>query len=325
MPELGDLDGLPDEVCLHVFSFLDTTSKLNVSLTSKKGHQLIHESTLLSDLQRRRRDFGRELWNAPCKVVGKRAYLKIPLGVFVMTGVRDVIKSRVKTRHSVTGVILVNPDEPRSQLNRDQAVLDAQALVKGLLANCGIVLDREIWPVQFPNSTTWSQKVNSSLPTSQKGNPDYIKYTEGITPPKTSTSNDPNVYMNPSGYFTTGAIVHELFHSLQHTNADSVWNGGEDNCEAMTELYTLLATGLDLRVSRSGGFIYPGARALKLALQKNEFSLEELHQAYFFGNEELLKKIDQIRMQGVELFKQDDQKLYQMNDVRGFLKQSDYT
>jgi hypothetical protein len=325
MPELGDFDGLPDDICLHIFSFLDTNSKLSLSSTSKKGHRLINESKLLSELQHQRREFGRNLWNAPCLVEGKRAYLKIPLGVFVMTSAREIIKTRVKPRHNVIGVILVNPDEPLSMLNREQAVAHAQVMVKGLLATCRIALDRDIWPVCFPNATTWSQKVNSSLPTSQKGNPDYIRFTEGLTPPKTSTSSDENIYMNPSGYFTTGSIVHEMFHSLQHPDADSVWNGGEDGCEAMTELYTLLATGLDLRVSRSGGFIYPGARALKHALQANKFSLEELHQAYFFGDEKLLRKLDEIRAAGVESFKKDDAKVVETTGVRSFLKQSDYS
>jgi hypothetical protein len=128
MSELGDFDGLPDEVNLLIFSYLDTTSKLMLSQTCKKAYSLIHDTKLLSELQKAKVDWGRNLWAAPLRVEGTRAYLKVPLGLFVNKGERDLIKNRVKAKHKVVGVILMNPDEPFATMDPQTAVTHAESI-----------------------------------------------------------------------------------------------------------------------------------------------------------------------------------------------------
>lgn len=90
--------------------------------------------------------------------------------------------------------------------------------------------------------------------------------------------------------YTLPAVVHELFHVLEHTSLSSLEGG---LVEGITEYLTGLATGVDYRCSRDGSRTYRDeVRFVRDALRLGYVTTQQLQQAYFHGDTAALQKVN---------------------------------
>lgn len=82
--------------------------------------------------------------------------------------------------------------------------------------------------------------------------------------------------------YTFPAVVHELFHVLEHASVSVLEDG---LVEGITEYWTSLATGVDYRCSRDGGRTYKAeVRFVRDALRSGYVTIQQLRQGYFHGD-----------------------------------------
>jgi hypothetical protein len=309
----------------YIFSFLESRDLLQAALICKSTSVLACVK-LKEDREKLLADVARLTDIAPQQNMGGTKFVKIPLGL--PTLLRNSVKKEFKKKFGVGRVTFVNPEEPMSEIatieGREIAIANAGLIVAEFLRRNVAFECPKIWPVKFPEDEDWRKKAGANLPSEKRQEEALVRFTEGVTPPR--KKGDFVIYINQR-YFTTGAIVHEMFHSMQHDNSTSVFKVGQYGNEAMTELYTLLACGLDLRVSRSGGPFYAEARILLGAITGKDpvLTFEDLNRAYFLGDEKILERIRGHITKNLELLRRLEGADGRLGpNIGRFLQQQDY-
>jgi hypothetical protein len=192
----------------------------------------------------------------------------------------------------------VNSERLLSSQNPEEDLAIARKIVIRFL-NENIIINRELKPellevvanapVDFLKGDAWDKcLINQGKFLQSQLN--QAKDTEGFTYTHNKARRERVIHMNLQ-YYTPAAIVHELFHALEHENMGKL---DADIVEGMTEWLTLQATGLEKRTSKEKGIFYRFQSLLVIrGLYAQAFTPENIVQAYFLGeiNENMQQKL----------------------------------
>lgn len=181
----------------------------------------------------------------------------------------------------------------------------AHRLVADFMTSIGVRPPARFMPVEFiEDQQQWMETAAVMDP---RGAGVMHEIVEGFTPTaRDQRAGRNSIVMNATMFdrgdqpgiehHTTGAVVHELFHSVSHPNANT--SSGplhHDTVEALTEYVTRLALGVNLRTSPMfGSTVYEtNVRDLYSGVRARAYSREMILDAHFRGDMDAIRAIHQ--------------------------------
>jgi Domain of unknown function (DUF4157) len=225
-----------------------------------------------------------EVIQIPCKLTQDGWVAYLPGGVDPK-GLHEKIASQLGVTDpgaisftNMTTHTLASPSGGKRQLTDEEKVRIAKRLVEEYLTSSGIThIGDEVLAgqkVEILGESAWKGIVSKESGSRYK--PEEI---EGLT--SNAKRGSRNLWIN-SAYHTLPAIVHELFHTLEH---DSMRSRVDSLVEGITEYFTTAATGVEKRLTQTKQTLYTVPLTfIRSELASGSVTVQVLREMYFYGS-----------------------------------------